>query len=140
MSVLIGKVGERMPPFRGTIKAEKHRMPAPPRKPAHEMTDDELREWRQRLFTQGVNPAPIRHDAPASVSSYAWDPNLGATVEYANGRRYVVAIRDGKLTRLSTVELAEPVSKPESDSPPAVVKAPVTEDPKRQGIRNRKLA
>jgi hypothetical protein len=115
-------------------------MPAPPRNPAHEMTEDELREWRQRLFAQGVNPVPIRHDAPASVSSYAWDPDLGATVEYANGRRYVVAIRDGKLTRLSTVELAEPGKAESTDSPPAVVKAPVTANPKRQGVRNRKLA
>jgi hypothetical protein len=105
------------------------------------MTEDESREWRQRLFTQGVNPVPIRHDAPASVSSYAWDPDLGATVEYADGRRYVVALRDGKLTRLSTVKGAEPVSKAEGpDSPSAVGKAPVTADPKRQGIRNRKLA
>ncbi len=87
-------------------------MPAPPRKPAHEMTEDELREWRQRLFTQGVDPVPIRQNAPASVSSYAWDPGLRATVEYANGRRYVVAIRDGKLTRLSEAE--------SSDSPSVV--------------------
>jgi hypothetical protein len=67
------------------------------------MTEDELREWKLRLFTQGVNPVPIRQDAPASVSSYAWDPDLRATVEYANGRRYLVAIRDGKLTRLGGI-------------------------------------
>jgi hypothetical protein len=89
-------------------------MAAPPRKPVHEVSEAELtasdttgpepRDWKRRLFTQGVNPIPIREDASPSVSSYGWDPDLRATVEHADGNRYLVGIRDGKLVRGALVE------------------------------------
>lgn len=116
-------------------------MPAPPRKPVHEMTQDEFREWKQRLLTEGVNPVPIRQEASTSVSSYAWDPDRCATIEYVNGDRYIVGIRDEKLTRLASIE---PVTVSEStgsrsagiqDLPP-----PYTAHPNLPGVRKRKLA
>ena len=47
---------------------------------------------------------PIRQDAPPASPSYAWDPSLGATLEYTNGKRYFVGIRDGRIARLAAVE------------------------------------
>lgn len=81
-------------------------MPAPPRKPVADMTEQQFREWKRRLFTAGRNPVAIRRKGSASVSSYAWDPSLGATVEYTDRHRYIVGIKDGKLTRLAKVEAA----------------------------------
>lgn len=68
--------------------------------PVAEMSDDEFSAWEQWLFTAGLNPQPIRQSAPASPSSYAWDPLLGATVERVNGRSYPVGVKDGRLVRL----------------------------------------
>jgi hypothetical protein len=75
-------------------------MSAPPRKPVSEMSEDEFREWKQGLFAAGVNPLPIRREASASVSAYAWESDLRATVEHVNGMRYMIGLREGKLTRL----------------------------------------
>ena len=116
-------------------------MPAPPRKPVDEMTEDEFREWKQRLFTQGRNPVAIRQEGSASVSSYAWDPDLGATVEHADGNRYIVGIKDGKLARLEQVESligSEGVgSRP---AMPTKATAPQTANPNPPGVRKRRLA
>ncbi len=113
----------------------------PAQKPADEMTEDELREWEQRLFTDGVNPVPIRQGVPTSVSSYGWDSDLDATVEHTNGSRYLVGIRDGKLTRLA---LLEPVNASESMGSRAAIAArtpaPQTAHPNLPGVRKRKLA
>jgi hypothetical protein len=116
-------------------------MPASPLKPAHEMTEDELREWKQRLFTEGVSPVPIRQEASTSVSSYAWDPDLDATVEYANGNRYIVGVRDGKLTRLASGESV--TGSEDAGSRPALatkIPAPQTAHPNLPAVRKRKLA
>ena len=105
------------------------------------MTEDELREWKQRLFAEGVNPVPIRQEASTSVSSYAWDSGLDATVEYANGNRYIVGIRDGKLTRLASVEPA--TGSENTGSRPAIatsIPAPQTARSNPPGVRKRKLA
>jgi hypothetical protein len=116
-------------------------MPASPPKPAHQLTEDELREWKQRLFTDGVKPVPIRQDASTSVSSYGWDPDLNTTVEYANGNRYIVGVRDGKLTRLASVEPA--AGSEETRSRPATatsIPPTQTAHPNPPGVRKRKLA
>jgi hypothetical protein len=47
---------------------------------------------------------PIRQDAPPISSSYAWNPSLGVTLEYTNGKRYYVGLRDGRITRLAPVD------------------------------------
>jgi hypothetical protein len=79
-------------------------MPVRPRKPIDEMTEEEIRQWEEWLLAEGMNPVPIRQDAPPTSPSYAWDPSLGATLEYADGKRYFVGLRDGRIARLAPVE------------------------------------
>jgi len=116
-------------------------MPAPPRKPVDEMTEDEFREWKQHLFTQGRNPVSIRQEGSASVSSYAWDPDLGATIEHNDGNRYIVGIKDGKLTRLAEVESL--IGSEGARSRPAMqtkATAPQPANSNPPGVRKRRLA
>jgi hypothetical protein len=79
---------------------------------------------------EGMNPVPIRQNAPRTSPSYAWDPSLGATLEYANGKRYFVGIRDGKIARLAPPET------------PAEIPASHTARPgarKRRGLGKREI-
>jgi hypothetical protein len=103
-------------------------MPVPPRKPIDEMTEEEIRRWEEWLLAEGMNPVPIRQDAPPTSPSYAWDPGLGATLEYAHGKRYFVGIRDGKIARLAPVDT------------PAEIPASHTVSPDLPDTRKRKLA
>jgi hypothetical protein len=88
----------------------------------------EIRQWEKLLLTEGMNPVPIRQDAPPTPTSYAWDPNLGGTLEYANGKRYFVGLRDGRIARLAPVET------------PAEIPASHTARPVLPDARKRKLA
>ncbi len=115
-------------------------MPAP-RKPVDEMTEDEFREWKQRLFTEGRNPVAIRQEGCASVSSYAWDPDLGATLEHTDGNRYIVGIKDGKLIRLAKVEsLIGSEGSGSRPNMPTKATAPQTANSNPPGVRKRRLA
>jgi len=101
----------------------------------------EFREWKQRLFTEGLNPVAIRQEGSASVSSYAWDPDLGATVEHADGNRYIVGVKDGRLTRLAQVESL--IESEGAGSRPAMqtkATAPQTANQNPAGGRKRRLA
>ncbi len=71
-----------------------------PTKPAQDMTEDELRQWKEWLLEQGLNPRPIQVNLPRSGSVYTYDRVLAAVVERTpDGSRYLVEVRDGKITR-----------------------------------------
>ena len=72
-----------------------------PDKPIEQMTDGEIRDWQSRLIEQGRHPEAIRQDVPASTPAYGWDADIKSTVEYVDGERYQVTMRNGKLTRVS---------------------------------------
>ncbi len=69
-------------------------------KPIEQMTDREIREWQNGLVEQGLHREAIRQEVPASTPAYGWDPETKSAVEYVDGVRYQVAVRDGKLTRI----------------------------------------
>jgi hypothetical protein len=101
-------------------------MPVRPGKPVDEITLEETRQWKGWLLDRGINPVPIRQDISPTTSSFAFDPDLRATIEYMGGKRYFVGIVDGKIARLGPVE-----SEQESVNAdrPALFRTPRTEVP-----------
>jgi hypothetical protein len=70
-----------------------------PDKPVEEMTERETREWKEWLFAQGADPAPIREEASLSVPAYGWDKDRKAVIESVHGQRFLVKLENGGLCR-----------------------------------------
>ena len=80
-----------------------------PAKPVQEMTEVELRQWKEWLLEQGLNPRPMVVDRPKSGSVFEYDYQLKAVVETTlDGSHYLVEVRDGKIARARKVTQEPP--------------------------------
>jgi hypothetical protein len=115
-------------------------MPVRPGKPIDEITPEEIRQWKEWLLDRGINPVPIRQDIPAGTSSYAFDRDLQATIEYVGGERYFVGIVDGKIARLGPVESERESGNPVRPAASTQTASPENESLVSAELRKRKLA
>jgi hypothetical protein len=93
---------------------------APPNKPLEQMTQEEVREWKDWLTADGRKPRPFVWGrefrtgevqnglGPVSESVYKYEPELNGVIERsADGKRYIVGVRNGELQRLHELTDAE---------------------------------
>ena len=77
-----------------------------PAKPVQDMTEEELRQWKDWLLDQGLNPRPMKVDLPKSGSIYSYDRSLASVVECTpDGYRFIVEVKDGKIGRARALEI-----------------------------------
>ncbi len=88
-------------------------MTTPPPKPFEEMTEAELRSWKEWLLEQGQQPRPLAlghgpqtlAGGPVSASEFDFDPVLNRVVEHGpDGKRYIVGVRNAELQRLQELK------------------------------------
>ena len=73
-----------------------------------DMTLSEQQVFDSTLQVTGAEPLDIEPALPDGTG-YDWDPGLKVTVETTpEGRRFVVELREGKLTRLREIIPANP--------------------------------
>jgi hypothetical protein len=84
-----------------------------PDKPVEEMTERETREWKEWLFAQGADPAPIREEASLSVPAYGWDKDRKAVIESVHGQRFLVKLDNGGLCRGPLLEAEVKIARAE---------------------------
>jgi hypothetical protein len=89
---------------------------APPDKPLDQMTQEEVREWKDWLMAEGWKPRPFAWgrelhakqgdtgSVPFSESVYDYEPTLNKVVERSpDGKRYIVGVRNAELQRVQEV-------------------------------------